>query len=93
MPPITTLTEDANNRSLRTALQGLGIDILVAVALALGAAFTTANGWGEMEWIILSYSVAKSVVQAGVAWVMRRFLDGSAIPTPLPPSPVPPPAD
>lgn len=87
----TTLTEDANNRALRTAIQGLAIDVLVGVALAISAVLVTANGWGEVEWAILSFSVAKSAMQAAVSWVMRRFVDGSAVPTPLPPAPVPPP--
>lgn len=87
------LTKDAKNRSVRTFFTGLGIDVLVGVVLVLVAFFGTANGWGDLEWAILGFSVLKSVVQAGGAFVLRRFLDPSGFPTPLPPAPVPQPAD
>jgi hypothetical protein len=90
---LAALTEDAKNRSWRTALQGLAIDVLVGVVLVIGAAFAGANGWSDFQWAILGFSVAKSAVQAAVAFVMRRFLDLSSIPTPLPPSPQPEPAE
>lgn len=89
----TRLTEDANNRAVRTFLVGLVIDVAVGVTLVLVTYFADRNSWGEIEWTILSFSVAKSVVQAVGAFVLRRFVDTSAIPTPLPPAPVPPPAD
>lgn len=77
---------DATNRALRSVIQGLAIDVGVGIVLAIGVAFASAGGWGDMQWIILSFSVAKSAVQAVVAYVMRCFVDQSAIPTPLPPA-------
>lgn len=87
------LKADASNRSLRTFLQGLGIDIAVGIALVLAATVAGWSSWGDVQWAILSFSLAKSVVQAVAAYVMRMWLDKSGIPTPLPPDPVPEPAD
>lgn len=86
------LVADSNNRSIRTLLQGLAIDVVVALALTVGTYVATRNSWDEMEWIVLSFSVFKSLVQAVAAYVMRRWLDKSSLPTPLPPDPVPEPA-
>lgn len=82
----TLLANDARNRALRTFLTGLGIDVLVGIVLVLLVTFKTANGWGDIEWTILSFSVAKSFIQSAGAYVLRRFLDGSSLPTPLPPA-------
>lgn len=93
MPINTTLTEDATNRSVRTFLVGLSIDITVGVTLVLLTYFVDKNAWGAIEWTVLSFSLFKSLLQAAGAFVLRRFLDASRIPTPLPPAPVPEPAD
>lgn len=87
------LVADAKNRSWRTALQGLAIDVGVAVVLVLSTTFASANDWGAIEWALLSFSVAKSVLQAIAAYVMRRYLDKSRVPTPLPPDDPGRPAD
>lgn len=89
----TLLKRDASNRGVRTFLQGVGIDVAVGLALVLGTFFLDKNSWGEVEWTILSFSLSKSAVQAVAAYVMRRWLDPSRFPTPLPPSPVPEPND
>lgn len=80
------LEQDAKNRSVRTFFQGLGIDVAVGVALVLSVAFVGKNSWGDVEWIVLSFSVFKSVVQAVAAYIMRKWLDKSGFPTPTPPS-------
>jgi amino acid transporter len=87
------LTADAQNRSWRTLLTGLAIDVTVAVALVLATTLATANEWGDLEWLIIAFSLFKSVLQAVCAYVLRRFLDPSSFPTPLPPAPVAEPAD
>ena len=80
----TALTNDARNRALRTFLQGLAIDLAVAVA-----AFALANvdSITDRAGLILALtSLAKTLVTTVAAYVMRRFLDGSSLPTPLPPA-------
>lgn len=84
-----TLEKDARNRTLRTFITGLAVDVSVGVALVLATFFVDKNSWGEIEWAILSFSIAKSVVQAVCAYVLRRFLDQSSVPTPLPPGDTP----
>lgn len=71
------ISRDAVNRAARTLWQGVGIDVLVAIALVLGTYFASADGWGAIEWGVLSFSVGKSVVQAVVAYVTRRYVDTS----------------
>ena len=90
---ITRLTEDATNRAWRTLLVGVAIDVAVAIALVLVTYFSERNSWGEIEWAALGFSLSRSIVQALGAFVLRRFVDASSFPTPLPPAPVPPPAD
>lgn len=85
------LTKDAGNRALRSFLTGLAIDLLVGVTLVLVTYFADKNSWGTIEWSILGFSLFKSVVQAGGAFVLRQFLDPSKFPTPLPPAPQPQP--
>ena len=80
------LRRDARNRALRSFLQGLAIDLAVAIALVLSAAFGDANGWSDFEWQLLGFTAAKTVVQTGTAYLMRRFLDSSRVRTPLPPA-------
>lgn len=76
---------DAHNRAVRTFFQGLGIDVLVAIAVTISALFLSADGWGALEWVTISFSFFKSIMQAFAAYVMRRFLDKSSLPTPTPP--------
>ena len=80
----TALNQDARNRALRSFLQGLAIDVAVAVCLVLTTVLIDANGWDEIEWSLLGFSLAKTVAQTIAAFVMRRFLDKSRVPTPLP---------
>lgn len=78
------LVADASNRGWRTLLQGLAVDVAVGVALVLLTFIGPLGGWGEVQWGLLSFTLAKSIVQAVAAFIMRRFVDGK-VPTPLPP--------
>ena len=80
------LRSDAKNRSLRTFVQGLAIDILVGAAVVLATLVGGWSSWGEVQWASLSFSLAKSVAQAVAAYIMRFWLDASKLPTPLPPT-------
>lgn len=87
------LNVDAKNRALRSFIVGLAIDVCVAVVLVLMNVFGSADGWGDLDWKILGFTLAKTVLMSAGSYVLRRFADGSVIPTPLPPAPVPAPAD
>jgi hypothetical protein len=82
----TPLTTDARNRALRTLLQGLATDVVAALILLLLPVVTAANGWGDFEWRVLGFLVCKTVAVTVLSYVMRQYLDTSALPTPLPPS-------
>ena len=83
------LGQDARNRALRTFLQGLGIDLLVAVAALVLANVDSITD--RQGLTLFAVALGKTVVTTAASYVMRRFLDGSSVPTPLPPAPVPQP--
>ena len=80
------LTTDAQNRAFRTFLQGIAVDVLAAVSLA---AYTLLTSTDAFSWALLGALVAKSAAIAVASFVMRRFVDASGIPTPLPPADIP----
>ena len=88
-----TLTIDARNRALRTFMVNIAADIGVATTLVLVNAFSSANGWGDFDWNIILFTLAKTGVVTTGSFVLRRFLDGSSLPTPLPPANPGPPAE
>ncbi len=69
------LTTDARNRALRTFLQGLASDVLAAVILLVLPVFTNAQGWQDVDWKILGFLLAKTVVVTALSYVMRTWLD------------------
>lgn len=80
------LTADAQNRALRTFLQGLATDVVAAVIMLLLPVLTHANGWGDFEWSVMGFLLLKTILVTGMSYAMRQWLDRSPIPTPLPPS-------
>lgn len=82
----TLLTNDARNRALRTFLQGLASDVAAAVILLVLPVFTDATGWQDIDWKVMGFLLAKTALVTALSYVMRQYLDGSAIPTPLPPA-------
>lgn len=77
------LERDARNRALRTFLQGLALDIGVAVALLVYDAVQA----DQPDYRLLLASLIKTVLQVAASYVMRRLVDPSRIRTPLPPDP------
>lgn len=67
----------AKKRGWQTLVQSLAIDVAVAIALALSVLIGPWEGWEDVQWTVLGFVLAKSVVQAVVAWVIRRFVDRS----------------
>lgn len=75
--PVLTTAEVAKKRGWQTLGQSLAIDVGVGVALAASTVIGPWQGWGDVQWTILGFAVAKSAVQAVVAWVIRRWGDKS----------------
>ena len=82
----TALKADATNRGVRSLYQGLAIDVAVAAATALLLWLPDADLSSREAWIVLGTALAKTVMQAVASYVMRLKLDGSVVPTPLPPA-------
>lgn len=84
---------DAKNRAGRTALQGLIIDVLVAVALFVTWLLIDANSWDDLPaWQIIAFSLIKTILMAAASFVMRRYFDRPGGPL-LPKDPPGRPAD
>lgn len=88
---VADLSTDARNRALRTFLQGLAVDLAVAVAALVLANVDTITD--RQGLTLFAVALGKTVVTTAASYIMRRFVDGSRVPTPLPPAPVPAPND
>lgn len=76
----TTATRvDATSRGWRTFVQGVAIDIAVAIGAVLLVWLPDADVSSKEAWLVLGTSVLKSVLQALAAYVMRLKI---APPTP-----------
>ncbi len=75
--PRHAVTDDAKDRSVRTVLQGLAIDVSVAVVLVLAVAFTTIE-WTQTYWVARGLSLGRTILQAVVAYFMRLLVPPGA---------------
>jgi hypothetical protein len=64
---------DARTRGIRSFFWGLLIDVTVAVVLLLSTSLTDLR-WTREYWIALGLSLAKSVLQAVVAYAARKLV-------------------
>jgi di/tricarboxylate transporter len=64
---------DAKDRAWRTFIQGFAIDVGVAVVLVLAVAFTKIE-WTLLYWQGLGLSLSRTILQSGVAYLMRVFV-------------------
>lgn len=64
-------TASARDRSFRTLLQGLGIDVGFALLSVLALAFTDFDFLDGMAWVTLGVLVIKTVIQTAVSYAMR----------------------
>ena len=66
---------DARSRAWRTLAQGLLVDVLAAVVLAVGPSLLGGDfAFTRAYWLALAGLAAKSAVTAVVAYVMRRVI-------------------
>lgn len=64
---------DAWDRAWRTLKTGVGVDIAVAVVLALLPVLTGIE-WTSTYWIVLASAVGKGVIQAVVSYYYRKLV-------------------
>lgn len=70
---VFVVAADAKDRAWRTFLQGMGIDVAIAVTLVLAIAFTDIK-WTAEYWTALGLSVGRTLLQTCVSYVMRVFV-------------------
>ena len=73
MSPVDPVVEDARVRAFRSFAWGLLVDVSTAVVLVLATAFTDIR-WTREYWTVLGLMIAKSVLQAVVAFFMRKLV-------------------
>lgn len=61
----------ASERRTRVLLNGLAWDLAIAVATVIAISATTLDITDPQAWITLGVAVAKSVLMAGAAYVLR----------------------
>jgi uncharacterized membrane protein YuzA (DUF378 family) len=73
VPP--SATADASNRAFRTFIQGLGLDVVGSVSLALIPALAGADfAWTRTYWILVGSLAAKTALQTAISYVARRAI-------------------
>lgn len=70
IPPSTVA--DARSRAVRTFLQGLGLDVAVAVTSGLAVALGDVH-WTRAWWALQVGLLAKTAAQTAVAYLHRRL--------------------
>lgn len=70
-PPVE---RDAAERAFRTLLQGLAVDVLAGIGVALAAGIAGGISWTEAYWVALALAVAKSAITAIVSYFARKLV-------------------
>jgi hypothetical protein len=71
-PPSTSA--DARNRALRTFVQGLLFDVVLAVSVTLAAAIAAPDFvWSGTYWTALGLTLAKTGIMSATAYVARTM--------------------
>jgi len=82
-PAQHTVEMDARNRAFRTLLQGLAFDVGAAVVIVLYTAFSSAEAWGDIQWALLGFTLAKTLSVSALSYLMRTVFR-SVAPPPVP---------
>lgn len=78
---LESLTTDAKNRAFRAFLVALTAAIFVDVWPLVSDALSSS----AVEWFELGKAGIRVGIQSAGAFILRRILDPSGVPTPLPP--------
>jgi hypothetical protein len=77
IPSRAAVAADARNRAWRTLVQGLALDVGAAVVGVLVAEVADVR-WTRAYWALVGGLVAKSALQAAVAFAARRLVPPKA---------------
>lgn len=61
----------AKNRAWRTFLQNAATDVLAALVLLIFPVISSASGWQDIDWKVMGFMVAKTIVASFLAYLMR----------------------
>lgn len=86
------LNTDAKNRAWRSFVQGFAMDLVAALFIWVGPMVSDIESWSDWDTSLIGLLFLKTLILTGFSYVMRRYIDGSSIPTPLPPEPAAEPA-
>ena len=67
--------QDARSRARRTFLQGLAVDVAAALIVLMLPLVTGAETWGDLDWAVVGFLAAKTVVVTALSYVMRAYID------------------
>lgn len=65
--------KDAGERSFRSLMQGLAVDLSITIILALSTAMGTLE-WTPTYWKVLGATLAKTLLQAAISYLMRFYV-------------------
>lgn len=71
--PSSVTQADARLRALRTFIQGLLFDLLVAAVVFLYPVVTNATTLGEVQWAVVGTSLLKTVAITILSYLMRAL--------------------
>lgn len=66
-------TTEATKRAWRTFLQQLAFDVAAALIILLLPIFSTATGFSDFDWMVILFSVSKTLVVTVLSFLMRYF--------------------
>lgn len=69
---MVTVRADAGNRAWRTFVQGLLVDLVVAVSLAVSTSIADV-AWTRVYWAGLGLLVVKTVAQSAASYIARHI--------------------
>lgn len=78
MSPREITRKDARNRAFRTLIQGLAFDVAAALTIVLYTAFSSAEGWGDIQWALLGFTLTKTFAVSALSYLMRTVFASAA---------------
>lgn len=71
IPEHVVVALDAQDRAFRTFMQGIGIDVVVALSIAMGIWVVDADITSKEAWIVLATTGGKTLIITVTSYVVR----------------------